>query len=231
MVTIKALTIQPNDLLSIQVYSNTLNQEQVAVFNMANNGGMSSTGSANQQLAASISGYLVDQNGYIEFPMLGRMKVAELSRAILSKKIEDSLSQKYLVKDPIVQVRFLQLKISILGEVKSPGSKTFTTDRITLLDALSAAGDLTDRGRRDNIKIIREENGLQRVIPINLLDASFMSGEGFQIQQNDVVYVNANDYKLKETKFDPKTTRDLQMWTSFTSLFSFAISLFLLFKK
>ncbi len=134
------------------------------------------------------------------------------------------------MKEPIVQVRFMQIKINILGEVKSPGTKIFTSDRITIIDALGAAGDLSDMGRRDNIKLIREEQGEQKAYTVNLLDANFMSSQGYQLQQNDIIYVYANNIKLKELKYNPNVNRDFALTSSVLSALSFAIGLFLLFK-
>jgi polysaccharide export outer membrane protein len=101
-----------------------------------------------------------------------------------------------------------------MGEVKAPGTNTFSADRITILDAIAAAGDLSDRGRRDKITIIREEAGQKKSYQINLLNTDFINSPVFQLQQNDVVYVNANNIKLKETNFDPQFQRDLQIGLS-----------------
>lgn len=229
----KALTIKPNDLLNIQISSNTLNQEQVALFNAANSGGaMGANGGMSQQQngGANTFGFLVDEEGYIKYPMLGKLQVAGMTRDALALKLETELAKKEYVKEPNIQVRFLQLKINVMGEVKSPGTKTFGADRITILDAIAAAGDLSDRGRRDKITIIREEAGQKKSYQINLLNTDFINSPVFQLQQNDVVYVNANNIKLKETNFDPQFQRDLQIGLSVASGLSFLISLFLLFK-
>ncbi len=229
------LTIKPMDLLNIQVSSNTLIQEQAAMFNAANFGGAIgvNTNMMNQQQTggANIYGFLVDESGYIKYPMFGKIQVNGLTRLQLSKLLEDSLSKNEYVKEPIVQVRFLQLKVNVLGEVKAPGTKSFSTDRITLLDALSAAGDLTDRGRRDNVFVIREENGNKKTYKVNLLNTDFLNSPANQLQQNDVVYVSANDIKLKEANFDPQFSRDLQIGLSVLSGLSIITSLFILLKK
>ena len=229
------LTIKPNDLLNIQISSNTLNQEQVALFNAANYGGSVSPngGTMNQQQfgGASTIGFLVDEEGYIKYPMVGKVQAAGLTRDSLSHVLEATLAKKEYVKDPNIQVRFLQLKVNVLGEVKFPGTKSFSADRITIFDAISAAGDLSDRGRRDNITVIREVSGQKKTYQINLLNTDFINSPVFQLQQNDVVYVNANYIKLKETNFDPQFQRDLQIGLSVASGLSFLINLFLLFKK
>ena len=231
-----ALTIKPNDLLNIQISSNTLNQEQVALFNAANFGGSVGTNGGaivNQQQFGGTNtfGFLVDEEGFIKYPMLGKLQVAGMTRNALAQKLESELAKKEYVKEPNIQVRFLQLKVNVMGEVKAPGTKTFSADRITILDALAAAGDLSDRGRRDNITVIREEAGQKKSYQVNLLNTDFINSPVFQLQQNDVVYVNANIIKLKETNFDPQVQRDLQIGLSVASGLSFLINLFLLFKK
>jgi len=231
-----ALTIKPNDLLNIQISSNTLNQEQVALFNAANFGGSVGTNGGaivNQQQfgGANTFGFLVDEEGYIKYPMVGKLQVAGMTRDALAHKLETELAKKEYVKEPNIQVRFLQLKVNVMGEVKAPGTKTFSADRITILDAIAAAGDLSDRGRRDNITVIREEAGQKKSYQVNLLNTDFINSPVFQLQQNDVVYVNANYIKLKETNFDPQVQRDLQIGLSVASGLSFLINLFLLFKR
>jgi polysaccharide export outer membrane protein len=118
-----------------------------------------------------------------------------------------------------------------LGEVKQPGTKSFSADRITILDAISASGDLTDRGRRDNITVIREENGQKKSYQINLLNTEFINSPAFQLQQNDIVYVNANNIKLKEANFDTQILRDLQLGSFAVTGFSLLINLLLLTRR
>lgn len=235
-ITFSPLTIKPNDLLNISVSSNTLNQEQAALFNAANFGGVSgNNGGAfiNQQQfgGANIFGFLVDEQGFIKYPIIGAIKAAGLSRVELAQTIEKALAQKELVKEPVVEVRYLQLRINVLGEVRSPGPKNFPSDRISILDVISASGDLTERGRRDNILVLREENGKKKVYKVNLLNTDFINSPVFQLQQNDVVYVQPNSIKLKEVNFDPQFNRDLQVGMTVASAFSFFINIFLLLKK
>lgn len=229
------LTIKPNDLLNIQISSNTLNQEQVILFNAANSGGaISNTAGINPQQSgggSSPSGFLVDEEGYIKYPMLGKIKVSGLTRDELEKSIEKVLDQKEFVKEPNVKVRFLQLQVNVLGEVKQPGTKSFSADRITILDAISASGDLTDRGRRDNITIIREEAGQKKSYQINLLNTEFISSPVFQLQQNDIVYVNANNIKLKEVNFDPQTLRNMQFLSFAITGLSLVMNLIILTRR
>lgn len=228
------LTIKPNDLLNIQISSNTLNQDQVILFNAANFGGsISVVPGMNQQQSGGASpfGFLVDEEGFIKYPMLGKVKAAGLTRDELETVLEKGLSAKELVKEPSIKVRFLQLRVNVLGEVKLPGTKSFAADRITILDAISASGDLTDRGRRDNITIIREENGQKKSYQINLLNTEFINSPAFQLQQNDIVYVNANNIKLKEANFDTQILRDLQIGAFAASGLTLLINILLLTRR
>jgi polysaccharide export outer membrane protein len=229
-VPIRPLLIRASDLLSISISSKTNNQEQVAIFNMGNGSAVStdkttSPASSEKKSGASLT-CEVDLDGYIQFPILGSIKVAEMTRSQLSEYLQKTISEKGLVKEPSVIVSFSQIHINVLGEVKAPGVKIFDTDRITLIDVLSAAGDLSEQGRRDNIQLIREENGRQKFISINLLDSRFMGGANFQMQQNDLIYVKANNFKLNDRDYDPKAQRDLQRLITITS---FGILLFNIF--
>jgi polysaccharide export outer membrane protein len=226
------LIIQPNDIISITVSSNTANQEQVAIFNVTNNSGIPlNMPIAQQQGGGGLFGYLVDPQGYIEFPMLGKIKVAGYTRFGLQNHIKSELSTKGLVKEPNVIIRFTQIRINVLGEVRNPGTKLFFNDRISLLDALAAAGDLNERGRRDRIIIIREHEGSFKTIRASLLDAGFMNSEAFQLQQNDVVYVYANDIKLREAGVNPVVTRDIGLVSSVLSIFVLITNLILVVNK
>lgn len=210
-VQLKEPLIQPNDLLSIYVFSKGLNQDQAALFNLPNIG------------AAGANGYLVGMNGNIEIPIIGNVRAAGLTRT----QLHDALEQRLLpyVKDPSVLVRFLQFKISVLGEVKSPGVQSYTTDRVTIIDAISTAGDLTDAGKREDVLVIREENGIRKSYPVDLRTGTLFQSPAFQLQQNDVVYVGANNIKLKTLKTNPTAQRDLQLGLSIASFFAFVVSI------
>ena len=152
------------------------------------------------------------------------MQIRARDAALLLQDLQNDLIKGEFVKEPNVLVRFMQLRVNVLGEVKAPGQKYFNSDRISVLDAIGAAGDLTDRGRRDRIIILREDHGTMQVLPVNLIDADFIGGEGYQLQQNDIVYVAADDNKLRETSFNPSTMRDLQIGATITSLAGFLIN-------
>ena len=230
-VAYKDLIIQNYDLLSIQVISNSLNQDQVSIFSSLNNGGINGTGTFVAQTLANTVGYMVDQDGFIVLPIIGKTKAAGFTRAKLAEIIKDSIEHTQLIKNPNVLVRFIQLRVSVLGEVKAPGIKVFSTDKITILDAIAASNDLTDRGRRDNIIIIREEGGETKTILIDLRNTNFIQKEGYQLKQNDIVYVNANDIKLKEVNTNPNLIRDIQIGLFATSVLSLILSGINVFKK
>ena len=134
--------------------------------------------------------YHVDKDGYIDFPVLGRIKVLGMTRQELVKYLTKELKKE--VKDPIVYVSFSNFKVTVLGEVKNPGTYNVTSERITILQALGMAGDLSLTARRDGIILIREENGLNTHIKIDLKKSDILSSPYFYLQQNDVIYVPAS---------------------------------------
>ena len=135
-------------------------------------------------------GYIVDKEGYIDFPVLGRIKVDGITRNQLSELLKEKLST-YL-KNPIVTIQFLNFKVTVLGEVKNPGSYKVTTERISLLDALGMAGDLQISGKRKNVLLIRESGNEKQFARIDLTSSDFVDSPFFYLQQNDVIYVEPN---------------------------------------
>jgi polysaccharide export outer membrane protein len=201
-VNFKEPTIQPNDLLDIFVFSKSINQEQATLFNLPN----TSIGSGHSRNSA---GYLVNANGTIELPFVGSLQAAGLTRAQLSSTLATKLTP--YVKEPTVLVRYMQFRVNVMGEVKNPGNYNFPTDRVTLLDALSMAGDLTDFGKRTNIMVIREEAGARKYYPVNLNSGSVFQSPAFQLQQNDIIYVQANTRKMNDLDENPKAQRNTQL--------------------
>ena len=195
--------IRPNDLLTIQVYSKTANQEQAAIFNLRNTTGNANAGGALS--SPSLAGYTISASGNIEMPVIGTVRAAGLTKEQLSQSLIQKLAP--YVKDPSVLIRFLQYNINVLGEVKNPGVKPFVTERVTLIDAVSAAGDLTDFGRRENVLVIREQGGKRSYYSIDLRSGSVFQSPGYYLQPNDVVYVSPNKIKLKALNVDPQAQR------------------------
>lgn len=139
--------------------------------------------------------YLVDINGCIDLPVLGRMTVEGMTTQELKNILMQKLKEKNLIKDPLVTVRIQNFKVLMLGEVKSPGAIEVKGERVTLLDAISQAGDLTMQGRRDRIAVIREENGKRTAHYLDLKSKAIFDSPYFYLKQNDVVYVEPNDTK------------------------------------
>lgn len=195
--------IQRDDKLSIKV--NCKNPELALAFNIPGEGGGYSIGSdgavtttATTSSNDANSGYLVDTEGNIDFPILGKLHVEGLSRGQLSDMIKRELIDKQLLKDPIVMVNFLNFKISILGEVGHVGTFPISGDRITLLDAIAMAGDLNNNARIDNVAVIREYGNTRRIIRNDLRSKNLFLSPAYYLQQNDIVYVEPNGNRVQE---------------------------------
>jgi polysaccharide export outer membrane protein len=188
--------IQKNDLLGISVSS--LNPTASAVFN-APNISSASASSASNGSTIQISGYLVDVNGDIQFPILGNVKAAGLTGNQLRETIVRSLSDKKLLVDPIVGVRYLNFKVTVLGEVARPTVINVPNEKITLLEALGLAGDLTIFGKRENVMVIREE-GTQKIIKrLNLNTSELFNSPFYYLKSNDIVYVEPNKARISSS--------------------------------
>jgi len=184
--------IQSNDLLSIIVSS--VNSEAADLFNASkDNADLSSTNSGN---TTRVSGYLVDQDGFINFPILGKIKASGNTKKALRDEITSLLVNKKLLLEPIVDIRYLNYKVSILGEVKNPSVLNVPSEKISLLEALGMAGDITIFGRRDNVTLIREESGVKRIRKIDLTTNEIFSSPYYYLQSNDIIYVQPNGAKV-----------------------------------
>lgn len=184
-------TIQPDDILSINVF--TLNPQSGAIINQA---AATPTlgGNTNTSLASQSTGFLVDKNGEIELSLIGKLKVAGLTTYQARELIRDKAAEVY--KQPNVQLRFANFKISVLGEVNAPSAYTLPNEKVTILDALSLAGDLTIFGRRENVMVIRDNNGKKEMQRLDLNSSSIFSSPFYYLKQNDVVYVEPNKRKV-----------------------------------
>jgi polysaccharide export outer membrane protein len=178
--------IQVDDILSITI--TTIDPQSAAVVNQASS--QSSVGSSNQQ----ISGFLVDKDGYIELSLLGKFKVAGLTTSAAKQLIYDKASKD--LRNPIVTIRFANFKISVLGEVARPASYSLPNEKVSILDVLSLAGDLTIYGKRENILVIRDVNGKKEFGRLNLNTVDIFNNPYYYLKQNDVVYVEPNKSKV-----------------------------------
>lgn len=183
------LLIQPEDLLKIDVYS--FNIEAAAPFNKKD---MLSQGNANMQMFGQntrmlelFTGYFVDEDGFVDLPVIGSIKVSGLTLSEARAKIEQ-LVKPYL-KDAVVNMRFLNFKVTVAGEVNFPGMINLTNKRTTILEVIGLAGDLTPYANRQNILVVREENGKRSYKRLNLMDYQVFHSPYFYVQQNDFIYV------------------------------------------
>ena len=168
-------------------------------------------------------GYLVDQNGDIDFPILGKIHVEGLTRMQVTELIKQKLMSEDLIKDPIVTVQFLNFKVSVMGEVTRPGTFDMSGDRITLLEALSMAGDLTIYGRRDRVAVIREKDGKRRILYHDLRSSEIFQSPCYYLQQNDIVYVEPNKAKTGQSRIN--SNNSVGVWLSAVSVLASITSL------
>ena len=167
-------------------------------------------------------------NGEIDFPVLGKIYVAGMKREEIAECIKNELVSKNLVKDPVVTVEFANLCVSVLGEVNNPGRFSIDRDRLTVLDALSMAGDLTIYGNRNKVLVLRQEGDVQRVYGLDLTSGEHVyASPAYYLQQNDVVYVEPNAVKARQSTVNGNNVRSTSFWISLASLLtSVAILIF-----
>ena len=224
------ITVRPDDKISIIV--NSRDPQLTALFNLpyvtksigtvgSTSGGITTGG--NQ----GVSGYTVDNEGCIDFPVLGKLHIVGMTREEIASHIKNELITKNLVKDPIVTVEFMNLCVSVLGEVNSPGRYNLDRDNVTILDVLGMAGDLTINGKRDKVMVLRQEGDIQRVYAVNLTSGQFVySSPVYYMQQNDVVYVEPNNMKARQSTVNGNNVRSTSFWISVASFLTSLVVLF-----
>lgn len=218
--------IMPKDLLTIVV--SCTSPELAIPFNLTV-ASPASVAAGNSQLTVQpvLQPYLVDNEGKINFPVLGELNVGGLTKREAEQLIVDKL-KPYIKETPIVTVRMVNYKISVLGEVARPGTFTISNEKVNLLEALAMAGDMTVWGVRDNVKLIREgANGKQEIVTLDLNKAGTILSPYYWLQQNDIVYVTPNKAKARNSDIGNSTS----LWFSATSiLVSLASLLVTIFK-
>ena len=180
----------------ISIYVATLNPEASAPFNLT-------IGVAANGQSESLD-YIVDKNGDIEFPVIGKVNVLGLSPEELKVDLKERLSS-YL-KDPIINVRLRNFTVTVLGEVRSPGTYPIIGEQVTILEALGLAGDLTIKGRRENVMVIRDFDGVKVYNRLDLTSKDVMNSPAYYLTQNDVVYVEPNKSAAVASSLDNRTT-------------------------
>ncbi len=205
--------IMPKDELTITV--NTVNPEAAAPFNLVTSNPYNQN-SRSLYSSGVLQTYLVANDGSINFPVVGNIKVSGLTKTACEQMIHDKI-MKYInaTENPVVTVRMANYRISVIGEVSRPGVYTIGREKVTILEALAQAGDLTIYGVRDKVKLIREnDKGRKEVHTLNLNDADIINSPYYYLQQNDVVYVEPNSVKAKNSQIGQSTT----LWLSATSI-------------
>jgi len=205
--------IMPKDLLTITV--STTDQDAAIPFNLTVPNAMSQ-GNRSTYSQPLIQNYLVDNEGNVDFPVVGKIHVGDLTKSQAESLIHDKIIT-YMSKseNPIVCVRMTNFKVSVIGEVSRPATFVVSNEKINILEALAQAGDLTIYGRRDNVKLIREDiTGEKHIYKLNLNDAGLVNSPYFYLQQNDVLYVEPNKAKAQNSDIGSMTT----LWFSATSI-------------
>lgn len=205
--------IMPKDMLTITV--STTDPAAAAPFNLS----VGNTVGASGQLSnggGNLQGYLVDNDGNINFPVIGHMHVQGMTKS----QCQDMIREKLLpymaaTENPIVTVRMSSYRVTVTGEVNRPGVIPVSTEKMSIVEALAQAGDLTVYGKRDNIMLIREdETGQKKMVRLNMNDANLINSPYYYLQQNDIIYVQPNSVKAKNAGVGPSTT----LWFSFIGI-------------
>lgn len=215
-----AVKVVPDDELKIVITSQI--QEATAPYNlpMANYATASELSSKN---TPALQTYIVNKEGYITMPILGKIKVAGKTIDEISEEIRLLVEKD--VKDPYVSVAFSGFRVNVLGEVKAPGAKIVTKERYSILDVIADAEDLTEYGKRENVLLIREVDGVKKQIRLNLNDANLLESPYFYLQQNDVVYVEPNKIKKDNSKYNQNNAFKMSVVSTIVSAASVIASL------
>ena len=217
------ITYRENDELSIVI--SAADPQAATQFNVVVPSRRASSELINLASSESFQTYVVDNEGNINFPILGKIKVSGLTKPELIEQLESVLAKS--IKNPIINVRLINFRIGVLGEVNQPGNFAFDSQRVSVLDALTQAGDLTVYGNRENVLIYRDnENGMKKIIRLDLTKSDVLFSPDFYLQQNDIVYVEPNRAKQKESNVGTRDQYNLSIIGTIVSVASIAIALF-----
>ena len=221
--TVQGIVVQPRDILSIVVSSK--DPVLAATFNLPLITNYAGSETMIGGSSSRLFGYVVDPNGNIDFPVLGKLKVDGLTRAQLSEKIKEEIIQKGMIFDPVVTTEFMNFKITVLGEVYRPGSYPVMDDKITILEAIGKAGDLTIFGKRESVLVIRETEYERVTYRVDLRSSDLFNSPCYFLKQNDVVYVEPNKVKSGQSNINENTS--VSRWISVASLLATLYVVFL----
>lgn len=189
--------IQKNDVLSIQVYSNSTQPEisDVLYNPRVLNGGAGSSSGGGGNATSATSGYMVDMDGNLVFPRLGKIRAEGLTKRQLADTITSKITD---LENPTVVVRFLNYRITVLGEVSHQGTFTIPYEKVTIFEAIGLAGDIPVTGKKDNVRVLREVNGDREIGTVDLTSKNVFESPYYYLQQNDVVFVDVKKLKVKQ---------------------------------
>lgn len=210
------IRLEPKDKISILV--NSQDPRLTNLFNLPILSSQLGTDN-NYTQSRGLSGYTVNSEGDIDFPVLGKVHVAGLTREQVAEKIKSELEAEDLVKNPVVTVEFMNFGVSVLGAVNRPGTYDIKREDITVLDAISMAGDLSINGMRENVKVTRNIDGKKKVYEIDLNSAqSVLQSPAYYLKQNDIIYVEPNDNMKRQSTVNGNNLRSTSFWISLASL-------------
>ncbi len=210
----QTILIQPKDMMSIVVSSK--DPDLAAMFNLPISSYRAGTDTPNYN--NYLQGYVVDNDGDINFPIIGKIHAAGLSRWQLQEKIKAELKSRDLLKDAIVTVEFMNFKVSILGEVNKPGTYKIEGDKVTVLEAIAMAKDLTIYGLRDEVYVIREQNNERHSYKLDLRSTDIFESPAYYLKQNDIVYVQPNKVRAGQSTLNQNSLKSVSLWVSIASL-------------
>ena len=208
------IKLAPYDKISIIVKS-----KNPEISNLFNNSIVQDVSSGYTSGIQYLTGYTINQDGNIEFPVLGAIRIAGLTKNEAEQLIKEKLISNGMLKDALITIEYMNLSYSVLGEVASPGQKQINKDVTNIFEALGTAGDIDIYGKRDSVMIIRNENDQKKVYILNLNSAKDVySSDAYYIHQNDLIYVKSNDVKIRQRTVNGNNTRNLSFWASVVSV-------------
>ena len=229
MAPIPDAVIKKGDLLTITV--NSLTPELAKPFNLSlvpttEMGEYSQTNAtAMTSGSGGLQNYLVDNKGFINFPLIGKISVEGITKVALSEKIKSLIYPRYITEEPIITIRYVDFGISVLGEVARPGTFKINNESCTILEAIALAGDLTISGKRDNVLLIRQAGNLRESIRLDLRDKNLINSPYYFLQQDDVLYVQPNDVKARSSKIGTAESLSLSAVSTLISITTLIISI------
>ena len=214
--------IKPLDILTITVVSTQ--PENTRIFNLVTPQISELSGNSIQSVP-TLQTYLVDNDGYIDFPVLGKLEVEGKTRKELATILQEKLASSFNNEVPIITIRIINYAVNIVGEVMRPGKFVTQNDRMTIFEGIAQAGDLTIYGKRENVKVLRENaDGTKKYFTVNLNDKNIINSPAYYLEQNDVVYVEPNGAKSRTSRIGASETLAISALSIVISVASIVIN-------